>query len=219
MEPHQTGGAGAVGLSTRGASRHCRDDLDVTDVPHIQRRRRLEQNERVRLPRPQDIRQAPSASSEQQIWAESETGRLTGAVMDPPGSFVVTCVPWFGLASGESGGQSGDETIHGTVLRGFGLGGSHCPLLRVRPYKKPTRIWSNMMWWIPMGRTWQGQCLGEGLCSQLVGTRHLNSAARSGRRVGGKGSVAGKSAVLDKLVRELVEAVEWRVGSGRLVRL
>ena len=146
-----------------------------------------------------------------------ERGRTTiGAAMDPSGSFVVTCVPWFGLVPRESSGQSGEETIHGTVLRGFGLGGSHCPLLRVRgPYKKPTRIWTNMMWWIPMGRTGQGQCLGEGLCSQMVGTRHLNSAAGGGRRVGGKGSVAGKSAVPDELMRELVEAVQWRVGSGR----
>jgi hypothetical protein len=88
-----------------------------------------------------------------------------------------------------------------------------------RPYKKPTRIWTNMMWWVPMGRTGQGQCLGEGHCSQMVGTRHLNSAAGGGRRVGGKGSVAGKSAVPDELMRELVEAVQWRVGSGRLVPL
>ena len=42
-----------------------------------------------------------------------------------------------------------------------------------------------------MGRTGQGQCSGEGLCSQMVGTKHLNSAAGGGRRVGGKGSVSG----------------------------
>ena len=70
-----------------------------------------------------------------------------------------------------------------------------------------------------MGRTGQGQCLGEGLCSQMVGTKHLNSAAGGGRRVGGKGSVAGKSAVPDELMQELVEAVQWRVGSGNLVPL
>jgi hypothetical protein len=51
----------------------------------------------------------------------------------------------------------------------------------------------------------------------MVGTRHLNSAAGGGRRVGGKGSVAGKSAVPEELMRELVEAVQWRVGSGRIV--
>ena len=132
VEPHQTGGAGTVEPSTRGATRHCRDDLDVATVPHIQQRRRLEQVERVGIPRPQDILQASSAGGEQQVWAESEAGRLIGAAMDPSGSFVVTCVPWFGLVSGESSGQPGEETIHGTVLRGFGLGGSHCPLLRVR---------------------------------------------------------------------------------------
>ena len=132
VEPHQTGGAGTVESSTRGATRHCRDDLDVATVPHIQQRRRLEQVERVGIPRPQDILQASSAGGEQQVWAESEAGRLISAVMDPSGSFVVTCVPWFGLVSGESSGQSREETIHGTVLRGFGLGGSHCPLLRVR---------------------------------------------------------------------------------------
>ena len=70
-----------------------------------------------------------------------------------------------------------------------------------------------------MGRTGQGQCLGGGLCSQMVGTRHLNSAAGGGRIVGGKGSVAGKSAVPDKPMRKLVEAVEWRLGSGKLVLL
>ena len=72
-----------------------------------------------------------------------------------------------------------------------------------------------------MGRACQGRCLGEGLCSQMVGTKHLNSAAGGGRRVGGKGSVAGKSAVPGKMMQELVEAVqwrhEWRAGSGRLV--
>ena len=74
-----------------------------------------------------------------------------------------------------------------------------------------------MMWWIPMGRTGQGQCLGEGLCSQMVDTKHLNSTAGGGRRVGGKGSVAGKSAVPGELMQELVEAVQWRAGRGRLV--
>ena len=85
------------------------------------------------------------------------------------------------------------------------------------PYKDPTRVWTNMMWWIPMSRTGQGQCLGGGLCSQMVGTTHFNSAAGGGRRVGGKGSVAGKSAVPGELMQELVEAVQWRAGSGRLV--
>ena len=68
-----------------------------------------------------------------------------------------------------------------------------------------------------MGKTGQGQCLGEGGCSQMVGTKHLNSAAGGGRRVGGKGSVAGKSAVPSELMQELMEAVQWRAGSGKLV--
>ena len=38
-------------------------------------------------------------------------------------------------------------------------------------------------------------------------------------RVGGKGSVAGKSTVPDELMQELVESVQWRVGSGKLVPL
>ena len=45
---------------------------------------------------------------------------------------MVTCVPWFGLVPGGSSGQFGEETIYGTVIRGFGFGGSHCILLRVR---------------------------------------------------------------------------------------
>ena len=68
-----------------------------------------------------------------------------------------------------------------------------------------------------MGRIGQGQCLGEGLCSQMVGTRHLHSAAGGGRRVGGKDSVAGKSAVPDELMQELMKSVQWRMDSGRLV--
>ena len=85
-----------------------------------------------------------------------------------------------------------------------------------RTYKKPTRIWTNMVWWVPMGRTGWGQCLGEGQCGQMVGTKHVNSAAGGGRRVGGKGSVAGRSAVPEELMLELVEAFQWRVGSGKV---
>ena len=85
-----------------------------------------------------------------------------------------------------------------------------------RTYKKPTRIWTNMVWWVPMGRTGWGQCLGEGQCGQMVGTKHVNSAAGGGRRVGGKGSVAGRSAVPKELMLGLVEAFQWRVGSGKV---
>jgi hypothetical protein len=41
-------------------------------------------------------------------------------------------VPWAGLVPGESSGQSGEKTIHGTVLRGLGFGSSDDPLLCVR---------------------------------------------------------------------------------------
>ena len=67
-----------------------------------------------------------------------------------------------------------------------------------------------------MGRTGQGQCLEEGRCGQMVGTKHINSAAGGERRVGGKGSVAGKSAVPEELMQELVESFQWRAGSGKL---
>ena len=67
-----------------------------------------------------------------------------------------------------------------------------------------------------MGRTGRGQCLGEDQCGQMVGTKHVSSAAGGGRRVGGKGSVAGKSAVPEELVQEVVESFQWRAGSGKL---
>ena len=50
----------------------------------------------------------------------------------------------------------------------------------------------------------------------MVGTKHVNSAAGGGRRVGGKGSVAGRSAVPEELMLELVESFQWRAGSGRI---
>ena len=62
-----------------------------------------------------------------------------------------------------------------------------------------------------MGRAGQGQCSRGGLP-----TKHINSAAGGGRRVDGKGSVAGESAVPKGLVQGLVGAPQWRAGSGRL---
>ena len=50
----------------------------------------------------------------------------------------------------------------------------------------------------------------------MRGTKHLNSAAGGGRRVGGRGSVAGKFAVPAELMQELAEAYLWRVGGSRL---
>ena len=61
-----------------------------------------------------------------------------------------------------------------------------------------------------------GQCLGVHQCQQMRGTKHLNSAAGGGRRIGGKGSVAGKSAVPAELMQELAEAYLCRVGGSKL---
>ena len=41
--------------------------------------------------------------------------------------------------------------------------------------------------------------------------------SRRGKRVGGKGSVAEKPAVPGELMQELVEAAQWRAGSGSSV--
>ena len=46
----------------------------------------------------------------------------------------------------------------------------------------------------------------------MEGPRHKRSVAGGSRRVTGKGSVAGKSAVPRQLMLELVEAVQWRQG-------
>ena len=61
-----------------------------------------------------------------------------------------------------------------------------------------------------------GQCLGVHQCQQMRGTKHLNSAAGGGRRVGGRWSVAGKLAAPDELMQELAEAYLWRMGGSRL---
>ena len=66
-------------------------------MPQLQQCRRLEHVGRVGIARPHDILQASPPGGEKQIWAESKAGRLIGAVVDPSGCFVVTCVPWFGL--------------------------------------------------------------------------------------------------------------------------
>ena len=50
----------------------------------------------------------------------------------------------------------------------------------------------------------------------MEGTRHINSAAGGSRRVGGKGLVAGKSAVQEELMRELVDVYQWVVGDRHL---
>ena len=81
-----------------------------------------------------------------------------------------------------------------------------------RPYRKSTRIWTNARQWVPSGRSGNGRCPGKGLCPQMEGPRHRRSVAGGSRRVTGKGSVAGKSAVPRQLMLELVEAVQWRQG-------
>ena len=86
-----------------------------------------------------------------------------------------------------------------------------------RPYRKSTRIWTNLRQWVPQGRTGNGQCLGKGRCQSMVGSNHLKTAAGGGNRVRGRGSVAGKSAVPRELMEELVEAVAWSVGMGLLM--
>ena len=132
--PHQEGSPRAVGNITRGATRHCRDDMDVTDVQNVQQRRRLEPVERVGIQRPLDLQQASVAEGEQQVWEDSEAGRLISAAMDSSRRFVVQSVPWFGLVPGEPSGQSGEETIHGTVLGELRVSDADGTLLRVRAH-------------------------------------------------------------------------------------
>ena len=202
MATDQDDSAAAVESGTRGATRHNRDAVDVATVQDVLKRRRVEQAEGLGLQGPQDLAQTSAAGHRQCVWEASEAGRCISAAVDSAGGFVVTCVPWAGLVPGEPSGQLGEEAIHGTVLRGLGFRSSDDPLLCVRPYKKPTRLWTNIMmfWWVPQGRTRMGQCLGVHQCQQMRGTKHLNSAAGGGRRVGGRGSVAGKSAVPAELM-------------------
>ena len=53
----------------------------------------------------------------------------------------------------------------------------------------------------------------------MEGPRHRRSVAGGSRRVTGKGSVAGKSAVPRQLMLELVEAVQWRQPEGGLLQV
>ena len=215
MATNHDGGTATMESGTRGATRHNRNAVDVTVVQDVLKRRRVEQTQGLGLQGSQDLAQASAAGYRQCVWEASEAGRCISAVVDSAGGFTVTGVPLAGLISREANGQLGEETIHGTILRGLGLGSSDDPLLCVRgPYKKPTRLWTNMFWWVPQGRTGMGQCLGVHQCQQMRGTKHLNSAAGEGRRIGGRRSVAGKSLVPTELMQELAEAYLWRVGGS-----
>ena len=84
-----------------------------------------------------------------------------------------------------------------------------------RTCKEPTRLWANMFWWVPQGRTGTGQCLGVHQCLQMEGTKHINSTAGGGRRVGGRGPGSGGE-VVSAVMQELAEAYLWRLGGIHL---
>ena len=65
-----------------------------------------------------------------------------------------------------------------------------------RPYRKSTRIWTNLRQWVPQARTGNGRCSGKGKCQSMVGSNHPKTAAGGGDRVRGRqarqvGSAAG----------------------------
>ena len=212
VAPDKEGGEEAVVARPWGATRHNPVNMALASVQDIYERRRQQSVARLRVQRSQEGAQTPLTRRRQYVRKDSEAGRRIDAALDEHGSFVVTCVPWFGLVSREPDGQLGEETIHGQVLRDPECGTQRPGLLLVRPYRKSTRIWTNARQWVPSGRSGNGRCPGKGMCPQMEGSRHKRSVAGGSRRVTGKGSVAGKSAVPRQLMLELVEAVQWRQG-------
>ena len=165
----------------RGATRHNRDAVDVSTVQDILKRRRIEQAESMCTGLP--CRMCT-------VCMGDEPGRTSLAVSL---SLVCPGLVWFledpmgslerrsYMAQYSEGSASVVRTTH------------YCAYGRT--YKKPTRLWTNMFWWVPQGRTGTGQCLGVPAPVHADGRDETHQLSSSKREAGRRQRVNGGKVV------------------------
>ena len=153
------------------------------------------------------------------MWEASEARRCISAVVDSVGGFIVTCVPWAGLVFGEPSGQLGEETIHGTVLRGLGFGSSDDSLLCVRGgmQKAGAAVDEHVL----VGASGEDRDEAVFGCASLsVDERNQTPQLNSRRREAGRGQRVSSGEIFSPnradAGRELAEAYLWRVEGSKL---